>query len=304
MTKNWQIGMATHRGTIKKSNEDSHFYTIYKSDNGTEIALFIVADGMGGYEAGDVASEMAIEVVKDWWEKRISKVIRKKDVITQCLREIKKVIDQINDEIIRISDHRSIKMGTTISILFLYQGEYGIIHIGDSRIYLLEELNYGFRPSPKRKNPDDLNEQTTDLLDTQINLKKLTEDHSWVEKQVKEGLLSEELAHNHPKRHVLTQCLGINREVKPYIQSGNYQKRDLFLVCTDGFYSLFSHEEIKNMLISLEEEYGNLQAMCDYLINFSNFSEADDNITVFLIRNSFIKQVNRSRSLFSFLKFG
>ncbi|WP_141554353.1 PP2C family protein-serine/threonine phosphatase [Virgibacillus ndiopensis] len=306
MNANWQMGIGTHQGTKKDKNEDSYLYRISKDNKGNEIALFVVADGMGGYQVGDAASRLATLAFQKWWEKRISKLVRKKDVIQRVIDEGEKVLRQINKSIIATSNHNGEKMGTTVSLLILYKGDYAVIHIGDSRVYQMKGWNYGLQQYfHNQKLTTELmcliDQQNTEVLESEPELIKLTEDHSWVDKQVKEGKMTEEQARNHPKRNVLTQCLGINNEITPCIKTGKFQSSDLFLVCSDGFHSLFSNDEIKNMLISLEKEYTNLQAICDYLINFSNFREAYDNITLLLVRNLYANQVNsEKRGLLSF----
>ena len=309
MTENLLMGIASHKGTIKAKNEDSFLHLVESDGRGAEIALFVVADGMGGYEIGEIASNHAISEIKNWWDKRILKIMKRKEPLTRMMKEGESKIRQINQSLNVLAKQMGKKMGTTLSLLVLYKGSYLILHIGDSRIYHLRNwqfgINEGFSASIKNvKNFNDIQQQNTVSLQNEPELLKLTEDHSWVGKQVQQGLLDEEGARNHPKRNVLTQCLGIENEVTPYSHEGNYESNDLFLVCSDGFYSLFSNEEIKNMLMSLEKEYGDLQAISDYLINFSNFTETHDNLTLMLIRNQYKPeiQLDSKEGLFSFLK--
>lgn len=294
MNKNWHTGIATHQGTKKNRNEDSFLMKFMKDDKENEIALLVVADGMGGYQIGDAASRLAIETIENWWEKRIERVLKRRNVVAQCIKEVKKVFQQVNKEIITTSSNTGKKMGTTLTALFLYNGKYGVIHIGDSRVYQLkvwhQDVNHYFQHLPS-----ELHEQT-EILENEPELLQLTEDHSWVEQQVIQGKLSKEEARNHPKRNVLLQCIGIEKEITPFTTTGNYKANDLFMLCSDGFYSLFSDDEIKNMLLNLEKEYGNLQAVTDYLINFSNFSNAHDNITLMLIRHYYNDTSNATKN--------
>lgn len=309
MNKNWLMGAASHQGTRKEKNEDSFLHLVESDGRGAEIALFVVADGMGGYDIGEIASRFAINEIKSWWEKRIVKIMKRKDPLTRVLKEGERKIHHINQSLNMVAKQKGKKMGTTLSILVLYQGNYLVLHVGDSRIYHLRNWEFGTQksvepPSRITKNLTVIDQQDTASLLIEPELLKLTEDHSWVGRQVEKGLLDEEGARNHPKRNVLTQCLGIEKEISPFTHEGDYESNDLFLVCSDGFYSLFSNEEIKNMLMSLEKEYGNLQAVSDYLINFSNFTEANDNITLMLIRNLYDPQstLQTKEGLFSFFK--
>lgn len=307
MNEKWLTGIASHQGTIKQKNEDSYLHLVASDGKDAEIAIFVVADGMGGYDIGEFASNFAITEIKSWWNKRIEKIIKKKEPLVRVAKEIDKTFHHINKSLHQLAKQKGKKMGTTLSILILYQGTYLITHIGDSRIYQLRNWDFGNkRPMTKAtvNNLENMSEEQTVSLLIEPELLKLSEDHSWVGRQVEQGLLNEEDARNHPKRHVLTQCLGIEQNITPYSHEGTYDPNDLFLVCSDGFYSLFSNEEIKNMLMNLEKEYGNLQAVSDYLINFSNFAEANDNITLMLIRNIYKPlDPNQSKeSFFSFLK--
>lgn len=309
MNRNWLMGAASHQGTRKEKNEDSFLHLVESDGRGAEIALFVVADGMGGYDIGEIASRFAINEIKSWWEKRIVKIMKRKDPLTRVLKEGERKIHHINQALNMVAKQKGKKMGTTLSMLVLYQGNYLVLHVGDSRIYHLRNWEFGTQkskepPSAITKNLTVIDQQDTASLLIEPELLKLTEDHSWVGRQVEKGLLDEEGARNHPKRNVLTQCLGIEKEIAPFTHEGEYESNDLFLVCSDGFYSLFSNEEIKNMLMSLEKEYGNLQAVSDYLINFSNFTEANDNITLMLIRNSYDPKstLQTKEGLFSFFK--
>lgn len=307
VSRRWQTGKATHKGTRKNKNEDSYLHRHAIDSEGNEIAMFAVADGMGGYEVGDTASKLAISFFQRWWDKRIIKLLKKRDIMERIAREGVSTMKQINTSIKATSLHTGKKMGTTLSLLIMFKGQYVVLHVGDSRIYQMRGWNYGLQQYFHHTNQEDLTsllqEQSTEILESNPELVKLTEDHSWVERQVKDGILTDEDARNHPKRNVLTQCLGIEDEINPQIKIGQYQSSDMFLVCSDGFHSLYSNEEILTMLINLEKEYTNLQMMCEYLINFCNFSNAEDNITLMLIRNLYVEKTETKgkRNLLSIL---
>lgn len=293
MRRNWQSGVATHQGTKKTKNEDSFLYRISRDHKGNEIALFVVADGMGGYEVGDEASRLAIKAFKTWWKKRINKIMKKRKVIKHIIREGTKVFHDINTTIRNTSKNSGNKMGTTASMLVIYQMQYVIIHVGDSRVYHLKGWDDDTPYAHLKSLIQESNDEHTVSLEKKPELIQLTEDHSWVETQIREGKLSKEEGRNHPKRNVLVQCLGIKKEVTPFIETGYYLPSDLFILCSDGFHSLFSDQEIQNMLLGLTKEYGDLQAMCEYLINFSNFSNAHDNITLMLVRHIYSTDLKR-----------
>lgn len=298
MNSNWQIGIATHRGTKKKKNEDSHLSLIVEDQRGNELALFVVADGMGGYEIGDVASQLAVTTIKAWWEKRVYKILKRKNVLERLVDESQQILHKINTLIIETGKVKAKKMGTTASLLAIYKGEYAVVHIGDSRIYQMASEGHAMQYNL----PSD--DQSTEVLEPSLELYQLSEDHSWVEDQVRKGKLTHEKARLHPRKNVLIQCLGIKENIEPYVKYGTYHPHDLFLACSDGFHVLFSNDEIKNMLVNLEKEYGNLQMICDYLINFSNFSAAYDNVTLMLVRNTYtVREPEKNdNSIWSFFK--
>jgi serine/threonine protein phosphatase PrpC len=305
MKDTWFMGVASDKGMRKKQNEDSFLHLTTQDGKGAEIALFVVADGMGGYDLGEVASRHAINEIKSWWEKRIHKLVKRKSPLEKMMKEGEKLVQRINSSLLQLAENRRKKMGTTLSLLILYQGSYVVIHIGDSRIYLLQNWNRaGNFHAALTKHQHEISKQETRLLLEEPELLKITEDHSWVAEQIDRGILDEEAARNHPKRNVLTQCLGIQKNVTPFLDQGMYEANDLFLVCSDGFYSLYSNEEIKHMLLGLEKEYGNLQAVSDYLINFSNFEEAYDNVTLMLIRHDYVRREAQTEwnGFLSFLK--
>src|SRR5690606_1266161 len=141
MSINWHTGIATHQGTRKTRNEDSYLIRFRKDNKDNEIALFVVADGMGGYQVGDTASRLAISAIEEWWERRIDKVLKRRNVTTQIVKEVQKLFSHINKAIIQAGKNIDKKMGTTLSLLVLYNGNYGIVHVGDSRVYQMKDLS-------------------------------------------------------------------------------------------------------------------------------------------------------------------
>lgn len=308
MSNNWQLGIASHKGTKKEKNEDSFLHLLKTDQLGNDISLFAVADGMGGYERGDAASKLAISEMNKWWDRRIHKILKKKDALDRAVKEAERVFHDINKAVQILGKNAGSKTGTTLSVLLMYKGDYASLHVGDSRIYHMKDWHYGFQQyfHKDSQSPDSLfgllEEQPTEILENEPELLQLTQDHSWVNKQIEAGLMDEEQARNHPKRNVLTQCLGIEDGIAIDSKRGTYQSTDLFLLCSDGFYSLYTKEEIQNMLISLEKEYGNLQSICDYLVHFSNYSQAYDNVTLMLVRNFYVHHEMKSKkTIFSFL---
>ncbi|KMK78253.1 PP2C family protein-serine/threonine phosphatase [Alkalihalobacillus pseudalcaliphilus] len=283
---NWQIGLATHTGPVKQRNEDNYFLKMTTDPKGHEFGLLAIADGMGGYKAGAEASKLVVLLLDEWWQKRVPKLIKKKNLQQLLSVEFEKLFTKMNEELLKVGT----KLGTTLSLVVMHAGHYQLYHVGDSRIYQIKG-SQGFQRfiHQQQVNGHDLTPQDTEELEGEMEMALLTEDHSWVEQQVKKGKLTREQARNHQKRNMLTQCLGIEEGVDPFEQVGFYHSSDLFLLCSDGFYSMFSDEEIIRTLQGLEKEYTDLQMIADYLVKLANFSGTRDNITVLLVRNVFAK---------------
>ncbi len=197
----------THVGTVRKKNEDS-FLAIKLEDN---KFLFAVADGMGGYEKGDVAGKIAIDESEKFF----------KTGFNSFNEEVKKLFFSINKKIINYSKENSIKkIGTTLSILYIEKDKYFIAHIGDSKIYRISK-----------------------------KLEQLTKDHSFVEMLLENKLITKSEALNHPKRNVLSQALGIKDEISPQIEGPFFLKdNEIFIVSSDGLTSSINEKEIEKVV--------------------------------------------------------
>ena len=190
----------TDIGKVRDMNQDSY----YISSGEDEIRLFIVADGMGGYKGGEVASRLAIESTKNYIYQKYSKIPKEKESILQMIRES---IEYANREVYEESQKNEDLngMGTTIDVCLIYGNRAYIGHVGDSRIYRQRK---GF-------------------------FRKLTTDHSYVEQLIREGNITREEAYNHPKKNMLTKALGCTAFVEPDVSVKGFVKGDILLMCTD-----------------------------------------------------------------------
>jgi serine/threonine protein phosphatase PrpC len=236
----------TDIGRIRSVNEDS---AAVRSDmNGLTLAL--LADGMGGHKAGDVASQMTIDVVQ-----RELKAVHHEMSVKQWEVAIVRAIDQANAEVY----HKSMQspeflgMGTTIVIGILTKNRLSIAHIGDSRAYLIHKGQ----------------------------ITRITEDHSLVNELLKSGQISHEEAIVHPRRNVITRALGTDMKIEADISHTEWYPGDTLLLCTDGLSNLLAEHsmiEIVNMDLSLEGK-------ADLLIERALEAGGDDNVTVVLVSN-------------------
>ena len=230
-------------GCVRELNEDSGG-CVLPDDAGLRASkgvLAIVADGMGGHSAGEVASGLAVEIV--------SRVYYEEDDEPQSA--LKKAFQEANRGIYKAAEKDESKkgMGTTCTALVLQNGTAISAHVGDSRLYLVRE--------------------------SQIYL--MTEDHSAVMEMVKAGMLTLEQARHHPDKNVILRAMGSHPEVEvaTWQEPFPIKAGDSFLVCSDGLYDLVEDEEIKQIVM-----INNPQAACENLIALAKERGGHDNITV------------------------
>lgn len=240
------IGVKSDIGNRRDMNQDS-YYLGSKED----IPLFIIADGMGGHKAGEVASEMAISIIKEKFLKEKENLEKKR---TEIALLIKNAIEEANSKILQesIENKECRGMGTTITMAYILVDKLFIGHIGDSRAYLL------------RKN----------------DFVQLTEDHSLVAQLVKNGSISKEEAQCHPQKNIITRAVGTDSNIEIDIIIKDIDKEDIILFCTDGLTNMVGDSKIKEILLTSE----NMQAACEDLVNIANENGGLDNITVMAVK--------------------
>jgi PPM family protein phosphatase len=312
MKINWSYGLTTHVGPVKKTNEDRSFFRIL--DKNKDYAIALVADGMGGYDIGDKASELAVTRMKEWWDANIKQISSGHMNVREIKVSLIVTFHSINEELNRQKERTGINAGTTLSVILFLPGKYVICHVGDSRIYQLSAKETTGSPEStgqeqccvteplmsKKKTGVDASTFsyewgetiTTEPLDGPM-LTQLTEDHSFVEKEIKKGKLTRDEARLHPKRNVLTECLGVEADLDVYIADGPLKEGDVFLLCSDGFHSLFPHTTIRQLLLHKLDENKSYQTITDELVELANQQkQATDNISVMLItKNKKIKKL-------------
>jgi serine/threonine protein phosphatase PrpC len=235
-----EVGQATNTGMIRPGNEDSFF-------TDPVAGFFIVADGMGGHAAGEIASEMAVRIVAD--ELRIVKDIDD-DVVHHVTVAMKRANLAIYERTLTEVDKQG--MGTTASLLILRDGKYLIGQVGDSRVYLLRE---GV-------------------------LTQLTKDHSYVQEQVDAGFLTPEQARYHPYSNVITRCVGAGPDVEPDTYTGIVKPGDIYLVASDGLTGMVDDRRLQALLQSRAPA----QKVVGALISEANGRGGLDNITAIVVR--------------------
>ena len=210
--------------------------------------LFIVADGMGGHAAGEVASEMAVRIVA----RELGDPANRTD--GELAEGMRLAIQKANAAIFErtLTEHDKRGMGTTATALVLAGSRYLLGQVGDSRAYLLRERR----------------------------LLQLTKDHSYVQEQVDAGYLTPEQARTHPYSNVITRCVGANSEVTPDIYVGALRPGDKYLLASDGLTGMLEDGDLQAALLAEGQPY----ELVDALIAEANRRGGLDNVTAIIIR--------------------
>lgn len=244
----------TDRGLRRAQNEDAFLVR-------DDLALYLVADGMGGHAAGEVAAAIAVREIeavveatrehgdKTWpenWQVKLS--LNANRLVQAILSAHRKVMATVESA----SELRGMGATVVAALLDLDRVAATVAHVGDSRAYLLREGT----------------------------LRLLTSDHSWVHEQVVAGLLSEEAARNHPLKNVVTRALGGMQEPAVDFVEFELQHDDLLLLCSDGLNTMLEDQEIRDIIVNS----ASLGQAAHRLVAAANEHGGFDNITVVLVK--------------------
>ncbi len=230
---------------LKREKNEDNWNIVLKKDG--HPAGFIIADGMGGYVAGEEASRIAVEEMSS---AVFECLLLKGD--TDSIKElITKRIDKINAYIMDYSakNLNGMKSGTTLSVGIVAEDHLYIAHVGDCRVYLIREKS----------------------------ILRLTEDHSYVAQLVKEGLISSDEAVHHPERNRITRALGFKDNFYPDFYMEPMLDGDIYVFCTDGLYENMTDDEILNIVLSAPGDKA-----VEGLVEMAKERGGTDNITVIL----------------------
>ena len=236
---------STDIGMSRNMNQD--YYYISNQDD--DLSIFILADGMGGYNGGEIASKIAVESARKYIEEKADDLQNNEKKIIDVL---KSATAYANNTVYEISkENKNLEeMGTTLEICLIYNKKVYISHIGDSRVYSI------------------IGEK----------IERLTTDHSYVEKLVKDGTITREEAENHPKKHVLIKALGCVPEIEPDIIERKFEKNEILVICSDGLTNMLKDDKIRDVVIN------NIEDPEKELIKEANLAGGYDNITAIIIR--------------------
>lgn len=216
-------------------------------------SLFVLADGMGGHNAGEIASRIAVETIIDFFD-----AINEKSIESNKEFQVQEIIQdsiiKTNETVYQESLHnrRLEGMGTTLVLAFFQKPEtMHIANVGDSRAYLLRKGS----------------------------LQLLTEDHSVTASLLRDGTITKIEAETHPYRHHLTRSIGTSNEIQPYSTYFNLVPGDKLLLCSDGLWNVLSDEE----LITLLQKNDDSKKICNLLIKRANELQSKDNVSSIVI---------------------
>jgi protein phosphatase len=231
---NLAVGARTDVGRVRTGNEDSYF---------VDAPLFVIADGMGGHAAGDVASATAVEVIQ---ENREGLSAQEPQTLSEIVREANRAIwnKSSGDDSLR-------GMGTTCTMILVDGDTAQVAHVGDSRAYLMHDGE----------------------------LRQVTDDHTLVGRLVREGKLRPEEAARHPQRSMVTRALGVDEDVEVDVFSVSLAKGDRLMICSDGLSGMLSESDLNEVLHTESDP----QAAADQLVDRANEAGGEDNITVIVV---------------------
>ena len=233
-------------GRVREINQDYY----YISDSLDEVQLYMLADGMGGYNGGEIASKLAIQSAKSYIENNFKEIEKDKESIIQLVASSMEYANMVVYE--KAKENKELEgMGTTLEVCLIYNNKVYIGHVGDSRVYRIRK----------------------DFI------RKLTQDHSYVQKLLKDGTITKEEAENHPKKNMLMKALGCNAFVEPDVTVKGFLKDDILIITSDGLTNMVKQEDIFNIA------KGNIEKAPIKLVDLANENGGLDNITVVIIKN-------------------
>lgn len=241
----------SHIGLVRKANDDSYLV----SRDRQEFLLAMIADGMGGYEGGKVASELSLKKIIEYLHQYIPEEVDEATAINYE-RIIKDAVRYANDKVYKTAqEHKPLnEMGTTLDLVLAFANKIIIAHVGDSRIYLISE----------------------------DGISQLTDDHTFANAMIAGGEMSEEEILTHRHRNKITRALGAEKEIEVDVKSFDWKSGDKVLLCTDGLTKYVSEDKIY-----LQFAQGtDLKESINELLEMSLSAGGKDNITMVVLGNS------------------
>ena len=238
----------TNVGKVRSNNEDS--YGIYDDMN-----LYIVADGMGGHNAGEVASKLTVDTIYTYFKENF-KLLKKEDPVNFIKKAVKLANKNVYNRAQKNPDESG--MGTTVTLIFIYNRKAYIGWVGDSRVYI----------------------SRFDEDEGKRLLSQITTDHSLIEEQIANDIITREEAEKYEIKDIITRAVGFNSEVEVDCNVlKELKKDDIFMACSDGYYRYFKPIEIAKTFVKTEFEN-----LAEKMVNQALEKGGEDNITVVTVK--------------------
>ena len=248
LTSVLEVATATHSGMVRSHNEDS-----IAAD--ADIGLAVLADGMGGYNAGEVASGIAVELIRTEVKSALAggKAAELNGTGAETL--IAEHAVRANAAIYQAaqSQPQYSGMGTTLVVALWHDNQMSVGHIGDSRLYRLRGESF----------------------------EQVTRDHSLLQEQIESGMITKEQARHSQNENLVTRAVGIDPQVETELHTYTVQQGDIYLLCSDGLSDMVSDEDMQLTLSSLQT---NLSLAAQQLVQQANDNGGRDNVSVILVR--------------------
>lgn len=247
-----EIASATHTGMVRSHNEDA-------LDSEAAIGLTVLADGMGGYNAGEVASGIAVALITSEVREAVARTglhaLGTEEGDTVAARVLRTVVSKANTSIYESANSQPqySGMGTTLVAALFRNNRVTVAHVGDSRLYRLRG----------------------DKLD------QVTRDHSLLQEQIDAGMLTKEAARRSQNRNLVTRAVGIEPSVETEVHTHEVAPGDIYLLCSDGLNDMVEDEDIE---LTLNAMGANLPLAANQLVQMANDNGGRDNISVILVK--------------------
>ncbi|HWQ80057.1 MAG TPA: Stp1/IreP family PP2C-type Ser/Thr phosphatase [Anaerovoracaceae bacterium] len=239
-----QVGFKTDKGKKRDRNEDSLFVMPQED-------IYIVADGVGGQNSGELASSMAVKVIAEYIKAKPLHEVQDEKELKAYFLECMKIANRDICQAARVSEENA-GMATTAVLLHL-AGEYAyVVNVGDSRAYIFRDGE----------------------------ISQITEDHTYVNELVKGGSITRAQAEIHPQKNMITRALGGEEKVLPDFYRFKTSKKDILILCTDGLYGEVTVKEICSMAATSNS----MSALSKNLVQRANKNGGNDNITVICVK--------------------
>lgn len=246
----------TDIGTTKKINQDAFTLKVAKTPK-YNLCFAVMCDGMGGLKLGELASASVVNAFSVWFEQELPVMLEKKFDIEKVKSRWNQIAVSQGKKIMEYGKNHGISLGTTLSAILLIGNQYITIHVGDSRIY---KINNG--------------------------ISQITKDHTFVANEVEHKRMTQKQAETDSRKNILLQCIGASQEINCEIKSGTFSENEEFLLCSDGFRHEISSDEIYGVLAP--DVMTSEKIMRKYLVELIKLNKErneKDNITAILIKS-------------------